>query len=289
MGFTGFNLKTNVRAKGDTVWAKAMSWVRLQMGTDYPAIVKERWEHSVNNQAPKNALHLAPTNKTVKRFNDEATAKLQAAGAYSKDYFGKFTTTKQIVGLPTDYWLYGSKTDREEGNTIFAPIGFMMTYCIGMRVMLRETNIYNSAGTELLVNNGAQGTVIELTDTTVTVEFDKGITRTIKAIDMADPYERGIFTQIPLAPAYALTFNKAQGMTFDFDVIFHMYVETKSGKIMPIFANNAVYVALSRLTSSKHCWFVTDVVSDKGETAYTMFKKAFKASKEAVDFIYNLV
>lgn len=287
MGFTGFNLKTNVRAKGDTVWAKAMSWVRLQMGTDYPAIVKERWEHSVNNKAPKNALHLAPTNKTVKRFNDEATAKLQAAGAYSKDYFGKFTTSKQIVGLPTDYWLYGSKTDREEGNTIFAPIGFKMTYCVGMRVMLRETNIYDDKG-QLLVNNGAQGTVKDLTDLAVTVKFDNGLTRTLKAIDMVDPYERGIFTQIPLAPAYALTFNKAQGMTFDFDVIFHMYVETKAGKIMPIFANNAVYVALSRLTSSKHCWFVTDVVSDKGETAYTMFKKAFKASKEAVDFIYDL-
>jgi hypothetical protein len=110
----------------------------------------------------------------------------------------------------------------------------------------------------------------------------------IEALDVVDMYDIEVSDEHCFV-ANGFVVHNCQGMTFDFDVIFHMYVETKAGKIMPIFANNAVYVALSRLTSSKHCWFVTDVVSDKGETAYTMFKKAFKASKEAVDFIYDLI
>jgi hypothetical protein len=291
LAFTGFNLMNNMRAANDKAWADALDVIRMHhLQEELPDIVMERWEYSVKNGAPKDALVLAPTNKTVKKFNDAATRELIKAGAQAKVYAGKVQTKVLKAGASSDYWLWTGSG--EERVTIFAPISDKATFCKGMRVMLRQTNIKDLSG-NMEVNNGQTGTVVFLGDKFVKVQFDNGITKDIYAIEMEDPQERGVFTQIPLVPAYALTINKAQGMTFDIPVVFHMYTETKTGKVMPVLMENAFYVALSRLTTADNCYFETKVSGTSrngsyGLSPYQLLLKSYITNQEALEFTYSL-
>lgn len=293
LNFTGFNLKDNMRAKGDKVWSEALDVIRMHhIQDDLPEIVKQRWEHSKNNPAPVDALIIAPTNKTVNRFNKLATQKLLASGAHHKEYVGVIDTKVRVEGLPVDYWLYDKKSDRHHDDTIFPPIRKHLTLCKGMRVMMRTANLKDKVG-DMLVNNGQTGTVLFLGDSYVKVKFDNGVTEDVKRVTLEDPEKRGSMDQIPLVPAYAITINKTQGMTFNAPCIFHMYSENRNGTITPIGMDNAFYVALSRLTTSENCWFHTEKSSidwdTKAElTPYETLKKSFKTNNESLNFVYKL-
>ncbi len=282
LNFCGFNLKNNMRAKGDKVWADALDAIRMhQVQDDLPEIVKERWAYSESNPAPADALVLTLTNKTVKRFNDAAARKLIKAGAHAKEYTGTVVTKIKEKDKSEGYWISN-----------FEPISFKMVICKGMRVMLRETNLKDRNG-DIEVNNGQTGTAIHLGDNYVRVKFDNGVSKDIRPIDMEDPQGRGTFTQLPLAPAYALTINKAQGMTFDKPVVFHIYSENKNNTVTPIGIDNALYVALSRLTTSENCYFETNVGSIEYETKkpltpYNTLLKSYVTNKEALNFTYDL-
>lgn len=281
LNFCGFNLKNNMRAKGDSVWSEALRAIRMHhYQNDLPEIVKERWAYSMNNPVPKDALVLTPTNKTVKRFNDAATRKLIKAGAQAKEYTGSIDPKIKEEGKAEGYWVSN-----------FEPISLKMIICKGMRVMLRETNLKDRNG-DIEVNNGQTGTVLHLGEKFVKVKFDNGVTKDITPIDMEDAQGRGTFTQIPLVPAYALTISKAQGMTFDVPVVFHMYTETKTNKVMPVMMENAFYVALSRLTTSDNCYFETGVsgVDRKGNKLepYQVLLDSYITNEESLKFTYTL-
>lgn len=125
----------------------------------------------------------------------------------------------------------------------------------GCRVMALR-NRRNPDGGFFYVN-GDCGTVRQLYDSYVEVEFDNGRTCSIeneewanyRYVVAADPItghksfkreETGSFTQLPLKLAYATTIHKSQGMTLD-----SVDVRLGSG----CFAHGQLYTALSRVKS----------------------------------------
>lgn len=102
--------------------------------------------------------------------------------------------------------------------------------------------------------NGSLGSVLELTDNTIIVKFDNGVTKEIaehtweryKCITKNGkviPDVIGTYTQIPLKLAYAATIHKSQGQTYD------------SVNITPdVFQSGMLYVALSRCRDCKNIY-----------------------------------
>jgi nucleoside-triphosphatase THEP1 len=283
LDFVCYNLTKNMRASGDQEWADALDMMRMGKGAGLalPGVINDRWEYSMTHAAPEDAMHLAYTNFTVQKYNQIATERLIESGAEHKTYAGR-VYTKHQYGKTPDSWLY--KYNKNDITvTKFAPIDINMTYCVGMRVMMRELNIYE--GNKLLINNGAIGTVLELRPHSVLVKFDSGVVYDVKAHTFQEG--QNSFTQIPLAPAYALTFNKCQGMTLNVPVVIHLYMELPNGSVMPLKEENAAYVALSRLTTSKNCYFHTHFTGDAAEIKQLAIN-SYKCSREAVKFLSEM-
>ena len=85
--------------------------------------------------------------------------------------------------------------------------------------------------------NGSMGEIIKTNDKSVRIKFDNGIVATVaaKKFTLQDGI---IFEQIPVVMAYAITANKAEGMTFN-----------KINIVPGFFAPGQLYTALSRSTS----------------------------------------
>lgn len=112
---------------------------------------------------------------------------------------------------------------------------------VGCRVMI----LVNDANK--VYHNGSTGTVMGYDGAKVRVKLDNGLSVNIekntwremeyKIVDgEVKQYEKGSFTQFPLALAYACTIHKSQGLTFD-KVALH---------VGHIFSPGQLYVALSR-------------------------------------------
>ena len=135
------------------------------------------------------------------------------------------------------------------------PVDVLLYLKVGMRIMLR-VNLYGTGETPI-ASNGDLGTVVELTDNAVKVQFDRlpeaqTITRYTWPISdyqveksedgryRLELIELGYFRQIPLIPAYAITVHKAQGITLP----AMMFVRGKG-----CFEHGQLYTALSRCSS----------------------------------------
>jgi ATP-dependent DNA helicase PIF1 len=183
-----------------------------------------------DEEAGDGAIVLTTTNEAARRINDLEMARLKGAEA-----------------------TYGAKVEGQFDERIF-PTDNELALRIGARVMLLRNDM------DKRWVNGTLGTVVDLGKTSVFVR----IGRNTYEIEPAD-WERyvyeadgegvpqrkpvGIFRQIPLRPAWALTVHKAQGLTFD-----AVHVDFGRGA----FAHGQTYVALSRcrtlggLTLSRH-------------------------------------
>jgi len=176
------------------------------------------------------AIVLTTTNEAARRINDLEMARLSGPEAS-----------------------YGAKVEGQFDERIF-PTDSDLLLRVGARVML----LRNDADKRWV--NGTLATVVDLGKTSVFVR----IGGRVHEIEPAD-WERyvyepdpegvpqrkavGVFRQVPLRPAWALTVHKAQGLTFD-----AVHVDFGRGA----FAHGQTYVALSRcrtlegLTLSRH-------------------------------------
>jgi ATP-dependent DNA helicase PIF1 len=183
-----------------------------------------------DDEGGEGAIVLTTTNESARRINDKEMARLTGAEA-----------------------TYGAKVEGQFDDRLF-PTDSDLMLRVGARVML----LRNDADKRWV--NGTLGTVVDLGKTSVFVR----IGRATYEIEPAD-WERyvyepdadgapqrkavGVFRQVPLRPAWALTIHKAQGLTFD-----AVHVDFGRGA----FAHGQTYVALSRcrtlggLTLSRH-------------------------------------
>ena len=149
------------------------------------------------------AIYICPTNKLVKHYNDVAIEWFATGKLYE-------FTAKVIGGNPTEE----------------LPCPERIKLAVGMRVM----TICNAAK----YKNGSMGVVTEIHPKTIRVKFDNGVVATVRTKKFA--LQNGIFyEQIPVVLAYAITANKAEGMTFSAINVVPGY-----------FAAGQLYTALSR-------------------------------------------
>lgn len=157
--------------------------------------------------------------------------------------------TRQLEALPGIPTTFEATVKGKFPESSF-PADKFLTLKIGARVMF----IKNDTGSERRYYNGLIGTVTEMGEDSVTVQPDDdsldeieigfvewentsySINETTKEITQQVD---GVFAQIPLRPAWAITIHKSQGLTFDRAII-------DAGHS---FAPGQLYVALSRCRS----------------------------------------
>lgn len=192
--------------------------------------------------------------KTIYRQNDPVfIEKLQeikfgklSAVQWFNENAGKIANTKAIYICPTnklvDY--YNTKAMRELPNCKVAeytatvkggspkedvPCPQRLLLSVGMRVMtVCNTDQYK---------NGSMGEVVKLNRRSIQIKFDNGNVVTVRSKKFV--LQGGItYEQIPVVLAYAITANKAEGMTFE-----------QINVVPGFFAPGQLYTALSRATS----------------------------------------
>lgn len=164
------------------------------------------WFNQNAGKGDPDAIYICPTNKWVDQFNAKALEQ------FNPDAIKTYTATL-TGGRPTED----------------LPCPEQLQLAVGMRVM----TICNADQ----YKNGSMGEVIKTNDKSVRIKFDNGVIATVttKKFTLQD----GItFEQIPVVMAYAITANKAEGMTFD-----------KINVVPGYFAPGQLYTALSRSTS----------------------------------------
>jgi ATP-dependent DNA helicase PIF1 len=183
-----------------------------------------------DSEGGEGAIVLTTTNEAARRINDLEMARLSGAEA-----------------------TYGAKVEGQFDERIF-PTDSDLVLRVGARVMI----LRNDPDKRWV--NGTLGTVVDLGKTSVFVRIGRS-THEIEPVEwerfVYEPDDKnapqrktvGVFRQIPLRPAWALTVHKAQGLTFD-----AVHVDFGRGA----FAHGQTYVALSRcrtlggLTLSRH-------------------------------------
>lgn len=289
------NLKENIRANGDKQWVDCLNKMRLDhLEIEHVGgnLIRERFDYSISNEAPEDAIHLFFNNAGVRLHNQRGTEKMIAEGAKHREYVAQH------------YSKYGNdwfKRKRNNGQasetiTIFDPIEEKMTFCIGMPVMIRK-NITDQSNT-LLAANGSRGYVTALGKTSITVQLagtDKKVV--VSATSLPTPKDKkgqpiGTFTQIPAHPCFAMTFHKAQGLTLDCPGVIHAYyLEQGVVKSIPMVHANSLYVAFSRFTKSEHVYIATSTEFNTKLTPKQMWSKlvsSYHTAEAGLEWIYNI-
>lgn len=169
--------------------------------------------NNLSHTAINDAIYLCANNKQVDDYNS----------LYTKD-FTETQVYKAKIELGERY---------NEGfniNNTKLPVKAELNLAVGMRVMtLVNTKSYK---------NGSLGTITALLDNKVKVKLDStGREVTVRAakFDIENLEESNMY-QIPIAIAYAITVNKAQGLTLD-----------KANIVPGFFAPGQLYTAITRI------------------------------------------
>ena len=135
----------------------------------------------------------------------------------------------------------------------FQPALYPTSEILELKVGERVMALANKYDGELVYCNGDIGSITNIEDETITVQFDKGVSAEIKPFVWSNfeyelvkedgktriiPREVGRFSQIPLRLAYASTIHKSQGLSLDV-----AHISLGDG----CFASGQLYTALSRV------------------------------------------
>lgn len=162
------------------------------------------FNENANPYSSVTAITICPTNKLVDHYNQEAW----------------------LCFDPDELVTYTAKSNTSSEDI---PCPKVLQLATEMRVM----TICNSEK----FKNGSVGTILKTNKSSIQVRFDNGTTATVRrhrfTLQDGSTYE-----QIPVVLAYAITANKAEGMTF-----------REVNIVLGYFAPGQLYTALSRCTS----------------------------------------
>lgn len=196
-------------------------------------------------QEIKNAIYLTSKNKDAEAINKNNLDKIK-----KEEY---------------TYW---AEEDGEVADSD-KPVSKFLKFKVGARVMSVVNIVEKDKEDNTVVVNGMMGTVADLTEDTVTVEFDNGYIhkfekykwsikgfkevqeqdkeegKTVKKMVMS---EIGSYRQIPLKLAWAITIHKSQGQTYE------------AVNLNPnCFCEGQLYVALSRAKDLKKLYLTSSL------------------------------
>lgn len=196
--------------------------------------------NSLDNEATEAVIEICATNKVASRINKSALRKIHSK---SKIYVSKTEILRKGHAV--------QDSDKVVPDVVELKVGAKVL----LSVNLANDNIYN----------GQIGTVLELEDDSVKVDFSSKVVSIEKYDWYINAYDTVIenenkksklvavakYTQIPLKLAFAITIHKSQGQTFDKAVV-HPYS----------WDNGQLYVALSRVKSSSGLYLASEIKDD---------------------------
>lgn len=217
------NLKENFRQKNDNKYIDIL--MRLRKGEQTEEDIKILSGRLITKLGKEdiNCVHLVSSNKKAQAINNQKLNEID-----SVDYEYKTLYTKM-----------GEKETSEllekELKSQFVQKGIeVVKLRRGCRVLLIK-NLDVSNG----LVNGSIGTVEELLEESVKVNFDNGITEIITRAswELELDNTKVMCNQIPLMLAYSITVHKSQSLSLDSAIL----------DLADCFCNHMVYVALSRI------------------------------------------
>jgi ATP-dependent DNA helicase PIF1 len=165
-------------------------------------------------------------------------------------------------------WVKGAKVSARKGESYRE---YMEKQAIAPAIHLKvgAKVICRINSPDVGIYNGTGGVVVAFTPTSgfPVVEFENGIRHTMGVHDWDAPEDAGVYSQIPLILAWALTIHKAQGCQ-----LRRVLIDASDR----IFAPGQAYVALSRACALSGVWFSS------------LSRAAFTAHPEAIEFYVQL-
>lgn len=216
-------LKENFRQKNDPTFIDLLSRIRLGKQTAEDIMLlntRKKMPENINDH-----IQLVSSNKKAQIINESQLANIKNESFVFTSTFTK-SGDKELSELLS-----------KELNSQFIQKGIeKLILKKNTRVMLIK-NLDVSLG----LINGALGTVININQSAVTIQFDNGREENISPVswELEINNSKAIATQIPLILAYAVTCHKSQSITIDSAIL----------DLADCFCDHQCYVALSRVRS----------------------------------------